>query len=316
MFEQMLIACLVLVIFVVLIVFILKSRQYQRIYQEKLDRQEVAYSEKVAGLDEAHKEEIAGLDEAYNKEIAGLDEAYKEEITKLKKEYKNNFSDNIHFFEKRLIESFLELFKDEKLKNTTIYHQLLLYEVDSFSKIDFFLISPKGLFVIESKMWKGSTHVYYNEKCPTMFKGSEFEDFGVGSNRNVRIFNMRKCDDNSNEIRLRSYRNPVAQVREYSKKLKEVLGVDRINNLVVFYTSGNYQVLYNNEAVGDEIEIDEFTRIVKYDKLKEYFLGLPDSENNMQQIIEHIRTNKEKNMIQYNLKLDNDNYREAPFCLF
>jgi hypothetical protein len=234
-------------------------------------------------------------------------------INRLKKqadEYKRqviaNIKKTIPYGERLLIRSFLKLFKDSTFAGFTVYNHLELETTKGFKQVDFLIVSPQGLFVIESKRWKGVTYIYRDYNYD-LFQNTEFSAFGVRSSERIRVFNAQQDDDSDGKIKLSAYNNPIAQAREYSKHLSGILNFKPVKNIVVFSIENGYSVLYNHEALGN-ITIDTFTSLITNVHLKEFFVSLPQ-ENiiDNQSIIEAV------DKLPYKFKLDSSNYQQAPF---
>lgn len=226
-------------------------------------------------------------------------------------EYQNqvisNLKETIPYGERLLIRTFKKLFENSVFLDSVIYNHLE-FETDlGFRQVDFFIVSPKGLFVAESKRWKGVTHICSNS-FPDMFQKTAYHAFGVGSSEKVRVFNAQQCEDSSGRIQLSAYRNPVVQAREYSRHLLKILNAKPIKNVVIFSVSDGYEVLYNNEPL-NIVDIDSFTSLTTDISLRQFFDNRK-TENMTDR--KHITEFIEHNM-NYRFKLDKNNYRQAPF---
>jgi len=229
------------------------------------------------------------------------------EATKYKDQVDANIRKNIPYGERLLIKAFRNLFVDCILADATIYNHLEWETNNGFKQVDYFIVSPKGLFVVESKRWKGITYIYSNS-FPDMFQKTVYRSFGVGSSEKIRVFNAQQDVDNEGKIQLSAYQNPIGQAREYSKHLIDILNVRQVKNIVVFSLGEGYEVLYNNEPLSITA-IDSYTSLITDVSLKDFFVSLP-SENiiDVQSIIEFVDKN-----LHYRFKLDNSNYQQAPF---
>ncbi|MCL1809217.1 MAG: NERD domain-containing protein [Clostridiales bacterium] len=219
-----------------------------------------------------------------------------------------NIKKDIPHGEILLIKKFRSLFEDSTFAGVTIYSHLKFETAKGFKKVDYFIVSPKGLFVVESKGWKGITYIYSNY-YDDIFKKTAYSSFGVGSSLNIKVFNAQQDADNIGKIHLSTYSNPVAQAREYSGFLAGILKVQSVRNIVVFSNGIDYDVLYNDEPIGI-IAVDSFTSIMTDVNLKEFFISLPQPEYaiDVQGTIDFVDNN-----LHYKFKLDNNNYQQAPF---
>ncbi len=278
-FECFGIVGLVLIIVVLLILMRNRKRQFEKKVEQQRNQYEQQLSEQI--------------DEA---------EEYRNEMN-------NNFRKAIPYGERRLIKIFQSLFSDSTFAGFSIYGHLEFESRHGFKQVDFFVVSPKGFFVIESKRWKGTTYIY-SSSCPDLFQNTEHHSFGVGSSDNIRVFNAKKSEDNDDRIEISTYRNPVAQVREYSQCLREILKVTPIKNIVVFDVGERYAVLYDGNLLHHETI--KYTSLVTIESLKDFFVNLrPDTAIDQQYIINCIEDNN-GNFV-YGFKMDDSNYLQTPY---
>jgi hypothetical protein len=215
-------------------------------------------------------------------------------------------------------ENFDQLFRQDK--DTVIFHQL---EINSGSKkIDFFIVSSQGLFVIESKCWKGVTYVYdgksvANEKeVIDIFKGTPYCNFGCSetaeeNDKKYKVFNVRE-NDKKGEMILSAYNeNPIVQSKNYSRALAGILRTNKVRNLVVFTFNNDCSVIYNNEPLESRRykKVDDYTTVVYDSNLRKFFY---DNDKYNQEPVTDVKSvlNSLSNInFTYNLKIDNTNYK-------
>lgn len=226
-------------------------------------------------------------------------------------EYKNqvlsNLRETIPYGERLLIRCFKKLFDESILSDSIIFNHLEFETEHGFRQVDFFIVSSSGLFVAESKRWKGVTHICSNS-YPDMFQKTAYRAFGVGSSERVRVFNAQQSEDSSGQIQLSAYQNPVVQVREYSRHLLKILSVKPIKNIVIFTVADGYEVLYDNEPL-TIVDVDNFTSLTTDNSLKRFFeTRKTENWTDKQHVAKYIEGN-----MNYRFKLDKDNYQQAPF---
>ncbi len=237
-------------------------------------------------------------------------------------QYRKEVSDNLQqqtpaLGERLLIEQFLQFFEEPGFDNFTIYHHLEYAEEQQTKQVDFLIVSPKGLFVIESKMWKGITYIF-NSSTPNIFSTVTdpiYASFGVRGSDKIRVFNAKTSGDVRGQIILNSYENPIAQARQYSHYLWRKLEVPAVYNLIVFRAASGYELQYNNSPVSDEGEpIGKYTTIItdKNDNIKRFFLKIRPQPLDINKVNEVICGNESN--FNYRFKIDKNNYQQAPFC--
>ena len=268
-----------------------------------------------------HNEMIQKLKENHISDIQKnrkkLEEFYGKEINKKKEEidtYRQSVLDNfkaIPYGERFIIRAILELLKDPDFNNYTFYHQVEYQDNNQYCQLDFLVVSPFGVIVLESKYWNGVTYLY-NKSYKDIFQNTLFKDFGVGSSERIKVFNARFLEDKEKEIVFSCYKNPVSQVRKYSHEIRKRLNVSFVKNAVVFHKSEINNVLFNDQEFNIET-VDTYTKIITNKALKEYLLEeLNDKkEVSREEIIDSI----EKSLI-YKIKFDKNNCQDKIFsCL-
>ncbi len=232
----------------------------------------------------------------------------------------SNFGRYVPYGERLLIKAFRRMFEVDEFKDFTIYSHLEFDSGKSFMQVDFLVVSPKGLFVVESKCWKGITYICTKE-FDDLFKNAKnesYKKFGVGSSLDIRVFNAQACKTNEKtkeieQILLSSYQNPFTQARKYSAELNDVLiceGVNRIKNVVVFNTYNDYEVLLNDNKL-IYAEVDNMSSVTTNNGLESYFKKQPHTQTNTKQVVEYV-----DQRFNYLFKMDSSNYQKAPFDFF
>ena len=264
-----------------------------------------------------HNERIEKLKENHINDIQKLEELHEKEIKEKKKEvdtYKQSVLDNfkvVPYGERFIIRTILEMLRGPNFNNYTFYHQVEYQDNNQFYQLDFLVVSPFGVMVLESKYWNGVTYLY-NKSYKDIFQNTLFKDFGVGSSERIKVFNARFLEDKEKEIVFSCYKNPVSQVRKYSHEIRKRLNLPYVKNAVVFHKSEINNVLFNDQEFNIET-VDTYTKIITNKALKEYLLEeLNDKkEVSREEIIDSI----EKSLI-YKIKFDKNNCQDKIFsCL-
>lgn len=186
------------------------------------------------------------------------------EFSKYKADVKNNYRELLPYGERILIDYFCTLLSAPGFENWNIYgHLNLKYSVSKNYQADFLIVSDRGIYVVESKFWKGLTLIY-TDGHPMIFSDTMYSDYGKGSDKGITIFNISK-DRDTEKLEINKYNNPVAQARQYSKVLRNYLG-RHVHNIVVFQEDENCQIKINDKDF-DCYRVDQYTRITTQNNL-------------------------------------------------
>lgn len=155
--------------------------------------------------------------------------------------------------EKALLEILLEILREDSEDDSAIFISQP-HSGKGTLRPDFVLRSSKGFFVLESKLRQGYTFIEHNDSETVRFCNVYFDD-------EENKFNLRKLDP-----------NPLDQVKNYSRKLKETLkeiGYGKhafFNSVLVFHPCQN-RANPNSQIFFDGAPIDKYHPILK----NEYF---------------------------------------------
>lgn len=281
---------IILALLIVIIVIIIAGQNIKKRLREQLARQ---------------KNDVENFKAQTEKEYLELQNKSKNELEDYQNEVKRNFKDRMPYGEQLLFKTFRELLSTKAFQDFTVYFHLS-YEKDySFKEVDFFVVSTKGLFVIESKSWHGVTYIY-DENYQDIFNGTMFDKFA--SNKGVRVFNAKWSEDKNNEIVLSAYNHPLSQARGYSFDLSQILGM-LISNVIVFGNSLNSSVCFNAEPLC-HINVDKFTDLIIEQELEKFFT---ERQNCLSQTEVDNVNQKIQSCLKWQCKIDKNNYNESPF---
>lgn len=266
------------------------------------------HNEMIEKLKEKHINDIQKdrkiLEERHEKEI----KKKKEEIETYKQNVLDNFNETVPYGERFVIRTILELLKEPNFNNYTFYHQVEYQDNNQFCQLDFLVVSPFEVMVLESKYWNGVTYLY-NRLYKNIFQNTIFKDFGVGSSEKIKIFNARFLEDKEKEIVFSCYKNPVSQVRKYSHEIRKRLNLSIVKNAVIFHKSEINNVLFNDQKLNMEA-VDAYTKIITNEALKEYFIEESNGKKEVsrEEIIDSI-----ENCLIYKTKFDKNNCQDKIF---
>ena len=232
------------------------------------------------------------------------------------------FNDKTHLSERAILQMLHNLFDDGMLDDVTVFYELSFVNSSGLERrIDFFIVTPFGLYVIEAKYWKGSTFIYEKGECPSFLRES-LGNLGLGSDLGIRVFNIGEIGENDKTATINTYcdpyANPVAQARMYSRELGQILGVN-IFNLVVFATDSNCSVYLNGKALEEVYRLDTFSHLDTLstfeDTVRKIVSGkyefIPNTLES-QAYVNKVDRLRDLHDVHYRAKLNKENYRFGP----
>lgn len=274
----------------------LQKTDYEQRLKNELTVQYRKYEEQLRSVTNEHELKLAAQIKAK--------EDYKKQIVE-------NLKKNIPYGERLLLKKFRDLLQDPAFADFTIYRGLEFSVNGIFRQVDFFVVSPKGLLVIESKRWAGTTYIYTGD-ARTVFTDTEHDSFGKAGYDNVKVFNAVKSKDREGQIVFSSYSNPIAQAREYSLILKDKLNAKSVDNLVIFSPVYGGKVVFNDHPLS-ACEVGPYTRLIldEGDNLKQFLLNWGSSEKPDVQRIKSL-INSPESSLTCDLIIDGDRCGQAP----
>lgn len=297
-----------IIIGLVLTIFAIVKRNKDKIkfLMVKNNQQLQKYDTQILSLQGENQRALGNLKSSSDMAISNLNYQFKE----YKKQVENNFRKTVPLGEILLIEKFSDLFATPGFDNCKIYGHLNIKDKanDKNYQADFLIVCSRGVFVVESKYWKGLTLIY-SKWHTNIFSNTEFSDFGKGSSQEIKVFNINAVDDKKDVLKINKYDNPVNQARQYSVVLSEYLRRN-VKNIVVFQQDGNCKVKVDDNDL-DCYKVDEHTQITTQRNLISLLQNFYPAE--AQQIdIDDITGFIEKNF-QYTMYFDAENINQPPW---
>lgn len=206
-----------------------------------------------------------------------------------------------------LIEIFRDMLNRKEYSDWKIYGQIQYKTYNTF-RIDFLVVSEKGVFVVESKAWKGLTLIY-EPNYSNVLTNSIYNNYGRSTNSRsteIQVFNINGGANDS--LYINEYTNPIEQARNYSRDLRNILNC-RIKNLVVFQQDNNYQVKFNDNDL-NAVNVDNYTTITTNRGVINYFSTVASEHINTCEINNAIRKNCD-----YAICLNASNVNEPPWVI-
>ena len=192
-----------------------------------------------------------------------------------------------------------------------IWHGLEYKTDKSFRQVDFLVLCQKGLFVLESKYWKGVSYVFDGEVV-NLFENTMYHGFGQAKEEAVktesesrfRVFNAQFNKEEGTML-LQTHQNPVVQVRNYARALAAILKNSNIKSVVIFATNDGCELRYNRQPLSSIKTIDKYTSIIIDSQVNDYF-------QSQQMIMSVDEIHRIKNIVEDNLtfyqKIDKTNF--------
>ena len=306
-----LIIILVLVIFVTVIIIKVQKKKNNKLFNI-LKQQGLDFANQYEQQDKNFKTKLNIKDNNYNYLLSKKDENCNRRLSEMENEFKTyrklvneNFRQVFSSGELILIDCFKELLKEPYYENWTIYGHLNMKGDSSHNyQADFLIVSDKGVYVIESKFWKGLTLIYTDD-FPMILTNTQFSDYGKGSDQGITVININQ-NASTEKLEINKYTNPVAQARRYSKILRKYFDI-RIHNFVVFQQDKDCQVKVNEKDLSC-FQVDKFTSITTQNNFKNLLKSINNEFANYEEINRIIK--KEFN---YAIVLNSSNINQPPW---
>lgn len=205
-----------------------------------------------------------------------------------------------------LIEIFRDMLSREEFSDWCVYGQVQPKKTGEY-RIDFLVVSKKGVFVVESKAWKGLTLIY-EPNYSNALSYSIYENYGRridSRSTEIQVFNINSSGINDS-LYINKYTNPIEQARDYSRSLRNLLNF-HIKNLVVFQQDEDYQVKFNENDF-NRIDIDDYTTVICNRGVISYFSMVASEHINADEVNTVIRNNYD-----YAICLNASNVNEPPW---
>lgn len=224
--------------------------KYKRIIKEYEEQINLSNKEITATLVETEKKsqfEIKGLEEQYNQKLHDVIKQKNEEIQKIsvEKEFEiNKIGEYVKSLEKYsrnrgevITHEILDDLKKSLLNNQVIQTEDMIIMGNVFipykkdkkmmsRQIDHLILSPSGIFIIETKFWKGKILHGISKKNAgdmSLIVNNIFPDNKEEREETIIFEPIKKNDENNREFKVISYDNPVNQVRNTASKLNEYI---------------------------------------------------------------------------------------------
>lgn len=223
--------------------------------------------------------------------------------------------ERIHYGEQQILSCLCHNFTQLFSQDTVIYHQLEFKTPYGLKRVDFFVVSPQGLFVIESKYWKGVTFVFDGEEV-NLFQQTMYGEFGKAKETVIkagskdgrfRVFNAQFHEEEGKMV-LQTHQNPIVQARNYARALAPIVQSNSIKNLAVFGSGKGLELRYNRQPLNGIKRIDSYTSLMQHNHLENYFKNQRASAAFAKEAV-RIRGFVDRKL-SCNLRIDKSNYRE------
>lgn len=229
-------------------------------YKTVIETTEIKYHAKLQTNEIKHQEQMKTLHESHQTEKEKL----KKQNEDLRKNYRNKGEIITHALLNRLKEDFIHknLLKSDEM---IIMPNIFIPDINGNSRqLDHLVILPQGLYIIETKHWKG--HIVLGmtkDNCGTKF--SFLPKILDSSKEETLVF-----DKDGSGLSVKNYGNPLSQALQsagiLSNYINSKLGLKIWTNALVFFNYEEKQVVHdwstNNKVtrVTDKTELYQFFR--------------------------------------------------------
>ncbi|MCI2773850.1 NERD domain-containing protein [Staphylococcus petrasii] len=135
-----------------------------------------------------------------------------------------------------------DLKKQGLVSKYKVYNNLSIDGIENNSprQIDHLVITTRGVFVIETKHWKGDIYYNFSEKDLNKYNLGGLKEYLYDEEtRNYKTFIL---DSSNYNLVFNSYGHPFKQVLTTAKTVKEKFSLDFVNPIIYFNYCGDYKL--------------------------------------------------------------------------
>ncbi|MBS9538799.1 nuclease-related domain-containing protein [Staphylococcus hominis] len=235
----------------------------------------------------------------YNEQYVEQIERLKKENIQLKKE-NNNLKNAINCpanpGEQITLDHLISILKnlkyEKKITNYKIYNNLSLGapKETHYRQVDHLVITNRGIFVIETKHWKGDIYYNFSSEDLEKFKLSGLKKYLYDSK--TKTYKTFILDSANYNLVFRSYGHPYDQIMATTLAIKEKFNFPFVNPIIYFNYQSSYNVFKGNnekyvsyatskQELSDVLE----DKMFKNNKFNRYY-----TDNDILQICKEIET--------------------------
>ena len=246
--------------------------------KEKAKQKEMRndHYQELEALKEIQKAAIETAATKYDEKIMGLSESYQREIEKLvieKEEIRKNYKNQGEIVTHQILENFKsDLIRKKIIPPDEMIIMPNIYIPDgngNTRQIDHIILLATGIYVIETKYWKG--HIVLGLTRNNSQRFSFLADIVDSEKEETLIFSKSE----SGELTVKTYENPICEVQQTAVILSNYLQSQDIPswiNTLVFF---NYDV----KELHDWSENSIVKRVANKEQLHQFFINELTSKN-------------------------------------
>lgn len=260
------VSALLVIILIVFLIYYFRSRNTVNKITEEYEQEKNTLKEEFETIQEEerleHKKEVSGLNERYNKDTERLNKRLNSvsQFTSNKGEYLTDLA---------LIDIKNKLVKDEKIRDMDMHILSNIYlpsrNYTNTRKVDHLVLTRTGIYLLESRFWKG--HIIHGVNEQNFEQLPYVENFFELLNldkKTEQTFIFEKKDDMN--VVVNHFNHMIEETKLTAEKLKNVLKLQFDVVPVIFFNpedNGNYSIAnYSNDPsvkvlIGNE-ELDEY----------------------------------------------------------
>ena len=260
------VSALLVIILIVFLIYYFRSRNTVNKITEEYEQEKNTLKEEFEAIQEEerleHKKEVSGLNERYNKDTERLNKRLNSvsQFTSNKGEYLTDLA---------LIDIKNKLVKDEKIRDMDMHILSNIYltsrNYTNTRKVDHLVLTRTGIYLLESRFWKG--HIIHGVNEQNFEQLPYVENFFELLNldkKTEQTFIFEKKDDMN--VVVNHFNHMIEETKLTAEKLKNVLKLQFDVVPVIFFNpedNGNYSIAnYSNDPsvkvlIGNE-ELDEY----------------------------------------------------------
>ena len=260
------VSALLVIILIVFLIYYFRSRNTVNKITEEYEQEKNTLKEDFEAIQEEerleHKKEVSGLNERYNKDTERLNKRLNSvsQFTSNKGEYLTDLA---------LIDIKNKLVKDEKIRDMDMHILSNIYlpsrNYTNTRKVDHLVLTRTGIYLLESRFWKG--HIIHGVNEQNFEQLPYVENFFELLNldkKTEQTFIFEKKDDMN--VVVNHFNHMIEETKLTAEKLKNVLKLQFDVVPVIFFNpedNGNYSIAnYSNDPsvkvlIGNE-ELDEY----------------------------------------------------------
>jgi hypothetical protein len=240
--------------------------------KEKASQKEMRnnHYEELAAMKELQKASLETAATRFDEDVIRLSESYKREIEKLmieNEDIRKNYRNQGEIITHQILENFKSnLLRDRAISpdEMILMPNIFIPEINgNLTQIDHIVLLPTGIYVIETKNWKG--HIVMGLTSRSSHRFSFLAELLNSDKEETLIFDKEV----SGSLTVKTYDNPISQVQETAVVLSNYLkrkDIETWINTLVFFNE-------DDKEVHDWSENSVVKRFTTQEQLQKFFIN-------------------------------------------